>query len=99
MGAEAWPTEAAATAAVDAAARKAWDDVRGALTPSLSRTEFDDLPVERRLEIRNGVLGMVWAALEALPDPRHAAWQQGHDTAYDIHPGNPAATNPYPSGL
>jgi hypothetical protein len=106
MAAEPWPTEDAATKAVDAAARKVWELNRGALTRSLSSLDFDDLPVERQLEIRNSVLTVVWAALEALPDPRYVAWAQGFaggysDGGFDASGFGPYShhENPYPSGL
>lgn len=111
MTAEAWPTEDAATKAVDAAARKAYEDrvarlrrripekVQAELGP---RTEWVDLPPEIALDWREQVLPIVWAALEALPDPRRAAWELGYQQAVaDQHgvwltPEEFATVNPYP---
>jgi hypothetical protein len=41
------------------------------------------------------VLPMVWAAISALPDPRHAAFERGY-AAGRVHS---TAGNPYPSGV
>lgn len=108
MTAEAWPTEDAATRAVDGAARKAYEDraarlrrripekVQAELGP---RTEWVDLPPEIAIDWREQVLPIVWAALEALPDPRHGAWTEGyHAGSLDEFAKSvpDATTNPYP---
>lgn len=111
--AEAWPTEAAATAAVDAVARKAFDDARQATA------EATRIPIEKyadwehcgpvvQLQWRERVLPLVWATIAALPDPRHAAWAEGNaagrsdgiyeEVGFGPNPSYPHE-NPYPSGL
>lgn len=61
------PSEAEATIAVDAAARKAWDLQREALRDQGYATpEFDALAPAERLRVREQVLPLVWAALESL---------------------------------
>lgn len=81
MTAEAWPTEDAATKAVDAAARAAYEAGvkarREVFPPSATFPEFDELSANEKVTVKNGVLPWVWAALEALPDPRHGAWVEG----------------------
>lgn len=81
----AWPTEAAATQAVEAAAKAAYDaDVkqrREVFPPGVEFTEWDDLEPTAKLAVREAVLPLVWAALSALPDPRRAAWFAGYDHA------------------
>lgn len=81
--AETWPTEAAATAAVDAAAAAAHKLGRDALLETLPPSTAarlpkweDELPPVK-MQWRQRVLPIVWAALEALPDPRHTAWLEG----------------------
>lgn len=64
------PSEAEATIAVDAAARKAWDLQREALRDQGYATpEFDALAPAEKLRVREQVLPFVWAALEALERP------------------------------
>lgn len=100
MSAEPWPTEDAATKAVDAAARAYYDEQikarREVFPPSAVFPTFDELEPEVRLGLREGVLPLVWAAVAALPDPRYATWTEGV-----IAGGNGLDTtdNPYPSGL
>lgn len=66
------PSEAEATIAVDAAARKAWDLQREALRDQGYATpEFDALAPTEQLRVREQVLPLVWAALEATTRPRH----------------------------
>ena len=112
-GKEAWPTEDAATKAVDAAARVQWENIRQAYAMDPHPQflpEFDLLPAAKRLEVRQTVLPTIWEALKALPDPRYAAWAEGYaagssDTAFESEgSGNPPGLvypheNPYPSGL
>lgn len=82
MSAETWPTEAAATAAVDAAARAAAREFWATQTEGAEDApNFDDLTPIQKLALREAVLVPVWAALQALPDPRSAAWEVGHATA------------------
>lgn len=103
--AEAWPTEDLATKAVDAAAK----DLFQRSNPK-ALTSWEDLDAGVKLEIRSAVLPVVWAALTDLPDPRYAAWTEGHiagssDGAFEasgsgdieglVYPHE----NPYPSGL
>lgn len=110
MTAEAWPTEAAATVAVEAAARKAYEDT---LNDYQSRhggkvTPWEQATPALKLSWRDHVLPVVWAALQALPDPRYAAWEEGREGGYDDamyeERGVGANSeyphkNPYPSGL
>lgn len=110
---DAWPTEDLATRAVDAAARYAyeqWSMKRDDLPPGAVMPPYDDLDALMRLDIRQQVLPIVWAALTDLPDPRYAAWVEGYsagssDGAFEASgSGNiPGLVypheNPYPSGL
>lgn len=100
MSAEAWPTEAAATAAVEAAARKVYEisvaNHREVAPPDTQFAEYDDLDPMLKLAYREAALPTVWAALQALPDPRHAAWEQGYIAADN---GRSEDASPYPSGL
>lgn len=57
------PTEHEGTVAVDAAARAVWAARYPAPEPG-----FDDLPPLMQNAVREEVLPLVWAALEALPD-------------------------------
>lgn len=67
------PSEAEATIAVDAAARKAWDLRRAALRDQGYATpEFDALGPGEKLRVREQVLPLVWAALESLERPAAA---------------------------
>lgn len=104
--AEAWPTEDLATAAVDKAARKFFED----RYPEPRMRQYDDLMPSQKLALRQSVLPIVWAALTDLPDPRYAAWTEGYvagssDGAFEASgSGNiPGLVypheNPYPSGL
>ena len=106
MSGEAWPTEDLATKAVDAAAK----DLFERSNPH-ARTSWTDLDAGVKLEIRSAVLPIVWAALTDLPDPRYAAWAEGHsagssDATWEcVGYGDPGPDhaypheNPYPSGL
>lgn len=103
MTAEKWPTEAAATAAVDVAARKAHEieltRVRGLIPPTQHHLlpEWEQLGSMDQLALRERVLPLVWAALEALPDPRFGAWQAGKNAAMNSHPSHwNHLENPYP---
>ena len=93
-----WPTEDAATKAVDAAARKLRELHKKTMPPSAP--DFDDMPPTVQLEYREMVLPLVWAALASLPDPRYAAWAEG--LAHGQRPGVVAAVahldNPYTPG-
>lgn len=104
---EAWPTEDLATKAVDKAARTAYE--RSVANYAAEVPDWDDLPATTKLDIRQSVLPLVWAALTGLPDPRYAAWEEGRaagssDTAFESEGfGTPPPSyphqNPYPSGL
>lgn len=64
-------SEAEATIAVDAAARKAWDLQRVELRDQGYATpEWDALAPTQQLRVREQVLPLVWAALEAVAKPR-----------------------------
>lgn len=56
------PSEHEATVAVDAAARRLYDLAGG--------TAFDALSAEAKRQLKQQVLDVVWAALEAIPDRR-----------------------------
>lgn len=84
-----WPTEDMATKALEAAARKLYNDQASEDPGSPS---YDELSPVSKNEIKVALLPAVWAALEALPDPRFTAWEQGYQ-AVDSN------ENPYPSGL
>ena len=99
--AENWPTEAAATAAVEAAAKKVYEDGRLASErthgPGLIRP-WDELPAIGKQQIKQQVLPIVWAALQSLPDPRYYAWQEGYSKgASAVH--NDETENPYPASF
>lgn len=65
------PSEAEATLAVDAAARKAWDLHRIELRDQgFATPDFDALGPAEKLRVREQVLPLVWAALEAIARPR-----------------------------
>lgn len=98
-----WPTEDMATKALEAAARKLYNDQASEDPGSPS---YDELSPVSKNEIKVALLPAVWAALEALPDPRHVAWTEGHaagygDGGFDAAGSGPYeyAENPYPSGL
>ena len=74
---EAWPTEHLATRAVDAAARKAFERYR-ASAEATKDLDWEDLAPTTHLRFREVVLPVAWAALTSLPDPRYAAWLEGH---------------------
>lgn len=101
---EAWPTEAAATKAVEAVARKAFEDSRAEVARQTGidsdlYPSWDDAGPVIQHQWRDRVLPLVWATIEALPDPRHAAWAEGAaSTDYDFESGNveKICDNPYP---
>lgn len=109
MAAEQWPTEEAATVAVDAAARHSYEAGRAKALESLERAaqtgasipEWDALHPVAKQAVKNEVLPVVWAALQALPDPRYAVYEEGYADGYGVHPGDQSHPNgnPYPSGL
>lgn len=102
-----WPTEDAATKAVDAAARKAHEESRREVA------EATRIPIERystwdeagpivQNQWRQRVLPIVWAALTALTDPRYPAWNEGYAYAWWAQTGTKGAepgptANPYPA--
>lgn len=79
------PTEHEATVAVEAAARVAWDRQRAeaerAGVPTLG--DWEDIGALNQNYYREVVLPLVWAALEALPDRRAAAWDEGVEAGFD----------------
>lgn len=81
MSDKAWPRESDATVAVDAAARKLYDDMVAEHHKLSNEGPFfphwDLLEPTTKLGYRQQVLTVVWAALSALPDPRHTAWLEG----------------------
>lgn len=98
------PTEHEGTVAVDAAARVAWDRQRKAAESAGVTTagDWENLNAMDQNYYREVVLPMVWAALEALPDRRADAWDEGYQdgleygTEYVDRPaGLRDATNPY----
>lgn len=81
------PSEAEATIAVDAAARKAWEDYRqekrahgGGYVPP----PFDELDKPAQRNLREQVLPIVWAALEAIARPRDIIRAAGILEAADL---------------
>lgn len=113
MSAEAWPTEAAATAAVEAVARKAYEDQRRATVEETRIAielfpDWDHIGPVVQLQWRERVLPLVWATIAALPDPRFATWTEGYaagrsdgiyeEVGFGPNPSYPHE-NPYPSGL
>lgn len=97
MSVEAWPTEEAATVAVDVAARKVFEAQRPDI-PGVPQVEWEHLSPTVKLGIRESVLPIIWAALAALPDPRYAAWIEGFEEGSDDTFGSTGAC-PYPSGV
>lgn len=96
-----WPRESDATVAVEAAAKAAWEASTPASLIGIP-LKWDELSPLDKSAIRNTVLPLVWAALSALPDPRHGAWEEGFaSAAYDFEAGEIErdVPNPYPSGL
>ena len=103
-----WPTEQAGTVAADAAARRAYENetalrVRNARSfgQALELPLWDNLHPLVKNAYREEVLSIVWAALKAIPDPRHQAYEEGYMDGYHVHPGDQSHPNgnPYPSGL
>lgn len=89
---EQWPTEAMATAALDAAAKKVYE-----INNPNALATWDEAPIEVKNVVRQALLSVVWAALAALPDPRRGAWFAGKHAAVNAHPSwwN-TLENPYP---
>lgn len=78
MSAEQWPTEDAATKAVDAAAKNFFEravKAQGGDPDGVDAWENQEPTIKNVW--RQQVLPIVWAALQALPDPRSTAWLQG----------------------
>lgn len=94
---EQWPTEEAATRAVDAAARDAWTRFADSKDWGGEAPGFDDLDATVQLQFRNVVLPAVWAALTALPDPRYAAFEEGRAAGERESMLRGEADNPYPA--
>lgn len=70
------PTEQESTVAVDAAARTLYASTGFPQTAPA----FDDLDPLAQNRIRETVLPLVWAALQALPDRRAEGWENGVKT-------------------
>lgn len=98
MSAEAWPTEAAATAALDAAAKAEWE--RAHARAEVPAPPWEDAPIAMKNQIRNALLVIVWDALKGLPDPRRGPWSEGFSHG-QIHPESAEAylDNPYPASV
>lgn len=78
------------TLAVDAAARVVHEKARaeaGGETPP-----WEGLSKPEQLPYRWHVLSVVTAAIEAIPDPRFAAWEEGFAAAWRVDDNE----NPYP---
>lgn len=71
-----WPREGDATVALEAAARKVYESSRQPSDPA-----WRDLLPGSQNAIKSSLLPIVWAALDALPDPRRGAWLEGYLTA------------------
>lgn len=61
-----------ATLAVEAAAKAEYERVA-----EPGSMPWEDVPATIKLALRQHCLGIVWAALGALPDQRHTAWLEG----------------------
>jgi len=89
------PTEHEGTVALDAAARLY-------LETQVPGEKWDNLDAVQRQAVKQMLLPMVWAALEALPDRRHSAWAEGFKAGgpmHDVDLNDPDAhtRNPYPA--
>lgn len=83
-------------AAVEAAARNLWERQRGSLSPSANKP-WEDLHPMAQLGLRENVLSIVVAALEAVePVMKHEAWAEGHDAGPESHALFCECPNPYP---
>ena len=82
------PTEHEGTVAVDAAARKFWELQERAIheqtNGAVTGPSWEQLNHLKRNEVRQHVLPLVWAALEALPDRRADAWDEGWRAAAEV---------------
>lgn len=82
-----------ATLAVDAAAKHIYETKIRPNTLSIL-PDWEDFSAVQKRNLKDQVLGIVWAALGALPDQRHTAWLEGC-LARDN--GRDAGDNPYPA--
>jgi hypothetical protein len=89
--------------AVDAAARAAYDEqvkaARPAYPAGVKFAEWENLDPNMKLQVRESVLPIVWAALSALPDPRRVAWEQGYAggrSDSSVEEGYKMGDSPYP---
>jgi hypothetical protein len=100
------PTEHEGTVAVDAAARKLWELQEQAVYEStggkVRGPSYDQLKQLKKNEVRQSVLPIVWAALEALPDRRADGWDEGYRSGFSNamrrmsdEPDAPETPNPY----
>jgi hypothetical protein len=96
------PSEAAATIAVEAAARAVWEQQRAG--QGFDAT-WDDLDPVQQLRIRNSILRPAWAALEALIEHRvcqvddHQALEAALDRVRALHPVGDEPDSPGDWGL
>lgn len=81
-------TEHEMTVATDAAARAYFEESTRHLEP---RPAFDDLKPMEKWQVRQHVMPLAVAAIQAIPDRRADAWDLGNAAAED----NPLAANPY----
>lgn len=82
-------TEYEMTVATDAAAQAAFAEaVKGMDAGAEAAPTFDDLTAEHRRRLRQNVMPFAVAAIESLPDRRHAAWLEGKTAG-------PLAESPY----
>ena len=70
-----------ATVAVEAAAKHVYETTIKPNTLSML-PDWDDLPAVHKRNLKEQVLGIVWAALGALPDQRHLAYEEGWAKAW-----------------
>lgn len=77
-------SESEATAAVEAAARKVYEENAKGYNATMERVglpgqpSWDDANPLTKNQYREAVLPIVWAALEALPDRSRGLWLEGY---------------------
>lgn len=92
-----YTSETVLTIAVTAAAKASHhlgnESLRDTLPPSAFArlSEWDDIGPLVQNQWRAMVLPIVLAALDAVPDPRYAAWEEGYAASFV----DASATNPY----
>jgi len=92
-------TEHEITVAVDAASRHLWENVAHGTYPSrkVQQTAFDDLEPLHKQALRENVMRLAIAVLEAVePVMKQVAWNEGW-LAY--HEDVPQTENPYPETI